>query len=118
MDLDGPDEGVLPIRSSSALSASSSLRTLAKAVHHLRSSQSDDATDSPSPEVTALLTQALAHFAQSRSELRALSNRNRRDRANVSATRQRMDATLLVQQNLQYEINHLFREIEGCRDYE
>lgn len=89
--------------------ASTALRDLAAKLYHART-EGDGAED--------ILTNALQHFAKTRSALRACALINKHEKASVAETRSRMDATFLAQQNREYEINHLYREIEKCNDYE
>lgn len=64
------------------------------------------------------VAEATALFGKARTQSRSLALSNRGDRLAVAEVRNRMDATHLAAQNMKYEINHLFREIEKCNDYE
>lgn len=98
--------------SSSADSPSSALRDLAIRLYNAR--QEGDSDD----EQGELLAQALQHFARARQLARKSALDNRNDRQHVAETRSRMDAAFLAQQNRNYEIGYLYREIEKCNDYE
>jgi len=89
--------------------ASTALRELAARMHHARTE------GNPTDEI---LASALQHFAKTRAALRASALINKHEKASVAETRNRMDATFLAQQNREYEINHLYREIEKCNDYD
>ena len=90
-------------------SPSVALKALANDLYHAR--QEGDPVDS-------LVANSLQHFARSRSDLRAAATSHRLDKAAVQETRTIMDTTFLAQQNRKYEVNHLYREIDKCNDYE
>lgn len=98
-----------------ASSPSSALRELAVRLHHARQEGDNDAGNS---EQDVILSSALQHFAHARQIARKTAVETKHDRLQVAETRSRMDAAFLAQQNRNYEIGYLYREIEKCNDYE
>lgn len=96
----------------SSSNPSAAMRELAVKLYNAR--QEGD-SESEQGEV---LSAALQHFAHVRQLARKLALENKHDRQQVAETRSRMDAAFLAQQNRNYEIGYLYREIEKCNDYE
>lgn len=91
---------------------SAAMRELAARLYNARQESDSDS------EQGEILSAALQHFAHARQLARKLALENRHDRQAVAETRSRMDAAFLAQQNRNYEIGYLYREIEKCNDYE
>lgn len=102
----------LPTSSTMQDNPSSALRDLAVRLYNARQEGDSDS------EQANLLSSALQHFAHARQMARKVALENRHDRQQVAETRSRMDAAFLAQQNRNYEIGYLYREIEKCNDYE
>lgn len=103
--------------SSSMLSSSNALRELAIRLYHARQEGGDDDNDNEQQQ-SEILSSALQHFAHSRQAARKLAVESKHDRDQVAKKRSNMDAAYLAQQNRNYEIGYLYREIEKCNDYE
>lgn len=98
--------------SSSSSNPSAAMRELAVRLYNARQEGDSD------NEQGEILSSALQHFAHARQLARKLALENKHDRQVVAETRSRMDAAFLAQQNRNYEIGYLYREIEKCNDYE
>lgn len=104
-------------QASSSLAApkpSAGLRQLALELHTLRTAGQDSDAEGRND----ILKRALPLFAMARSQLRSSATASRIDRTRIAATRSTMDAAFLALQSRKYEMNHLYREIEKCNDYE
>lgn len=107
----GPSSATL---SSDLSSSSNALRELAVRLYHARQQEGDDDEN----EQGEILSSALQHFAHARQLARKLAVESKHDRDQVAKKRSNMDAAYLAQQNRNYEIGYLYREIEKCNDYE
>ncbi|KAL7004392.1 hypothetical protein EMMF5_006083 [Cystobasidiomycetes sp. EMM_F5] len=104
-------------QASSSLAApkpSAGLRQLALELHTLRTAGQDSDAEGRND----ILKRALPLFAMARSQLRSSATASRIDRTRIAATRSTMDAAFLALQSRKYEMNHLYREIEKCNDYD
>jgi hypothetical protein len=95
---------------------STALKDLAVRLYNARQDGYNDTNQDN--EQAKLLGLALHHFAQLRQHARKLAIENKQNRQKVADTRTTMDSAFLVQQNRNYEIGYLYREIEKCNDYE
>lgn len=120
MDIDSLQDGHNAVSDMKAASSSSpsapsssfnALRELAIRLYHARQEGGNDLDDT-------ILSSALQHFATARQMARKLAMENKHDREEVARKRSNMDAAYLAQQNRNYEIGYLYREIEKCNDYE
>ncbi|KAK9896454.1 hypothetical protein P389DRAFT_153169 [Cystobasidium minutum MCA 4210] len=120
MDIDSLQDGHNAVSDMKAASSSSpsapsssfnALRELAIRLYHARQEGGNDLDDT-------ILSSALQHFATARQMARKLAMENKHDREEVARKRSNMDAAYLAQQNRNYEIGYLYREIEKCNDYD